>query len=97
MGRTDLKRAEQLAKCRYLGARSTQEGTRAKAEREGDLRAALMAIRELARAFELQGRLVGAFQQDTTGNQMLKLGLFLLPKPRRIDRQTATSPTCIGD
>jgi hypothetical protein len=37
----------------------------AKAEQEGDLRAALLALRELGRAFELQGRLVGAFQPET--------------------------------
>jgi hypothetical protein len=43
----------------------------AKAEREGDLRAALMALRELTRAFELQGRLVGAFQHETAGNQII--------------------------
>ena len=36
-----------------------------KAESEGDLRAALLALRELGRAFELQGRLVGAFQPKT--------------------------------
>jgi len=37
----------------------------AKAEREGDLRAALLAIRELGRALELQGKMVGAFQPKT--------------------------------
>jgi hypothetical protein len=36
-----------------------------KAEQEGDLRAALLALRELGRAFELQGRLVGAFEPKT--------------------------------
>lgn len=36
-----------------------------KAEREGDLRAALLALRELGRAFELQGRLVGLFHPET--------------------------------
>jgi hypothetical protein len=36
-----------------------------KAESEGDLRAALLALRELGRAFELQGRLLGAFQPET--------------------------------
>ncbi len=43
----------------------------AKAEREGDLRAALMALRELGRAFELQGKIIGAFQHETAGNQIV--------------------------
>ena|SRR6266853_3348453 len=36
-----------------------------KAESEGDLRAALLALRELGRAFELQGRMLGAFQPES--------------------------------
>jgi hypothetical protein len=35
-----------------------------KAESEGDLRAALLALRELGRAFELQGRMLGAFEHE---------------------------------
>lgn len=36
-----------------------------KAEQQGDLRAALLACRELARMCELMGRLVGAFHEET--------------------------------
>jgi hypothetical protein len=36
-----------------------------KAEQEGDLRAALLALRELGRAFDLQGRMLGAFQLES--------------------------------
>ncbi len=51
-----------------MKARAIEEEARRlgrKAERAGDLRAALLACRELARICELMGRLVGAFHEDT--------------------------------
>src|SRR6266850_1869211 len=55
--------ASLLKKIHAMEAEAQRLG--AKAEREGDLRAALLAIRELGRALELQGKMVGAFQPKT--------------------------------
>ena len=55
--------ASLLQKIQTIEAEAKRLGK--KAESEGDLRAALLALRELARAFELQGRVLGAFQADT--------------------------------
>lgn len=54
--------ASLLEKIHAMEAEAKRLG--AKAESEGDLRAALLALRELGRAFELQGRMVGAFQPE---------------------------------
>jgi len=51
-----------LEKIRSMEGEARRLG--AKAEQEGDLRAALLALRELGRAFELQGRLLGSFEQE---------------------------------
>ena len=50
----------------------------AKAEQEGDLRAALLALRELGRAFELQGRMVGAFQPEKAPPAGITVNVLML-------------------
>ena len=52
-----------LAKVRAIEDEARRLGR--KAEQQGDLRAALLACREMARMCELMGRLVGAFHEDT--------------------------------
>jgi hypothetical protein len=52
-----------LAKARTIEEEARRLGR--KAEKAGDLRAALLACRELARMCELMGRLVGAFHEET--------------------------------
>ncbi len=49
-----------------------------KAESEGDLRAALLALRELGRAFELQGRMLGAFQPETAPRQIITVNVLVM-------------------
>jgi hypothetical protein len=51
-----------LAKARAIEEEARRLGR--KAEQQGDLRAALLACRELARICELMGRLVGAFHEE---------------------------------
>jgi hypothetical protein len=63
-----------LARVRGIEAEARRLGR--KAEREGDLRAALLALREMARANELLGRLAGAFHQPeprTTRTRMVQI------------------------
>jgi hypothetical protein len=52
-----------LSKARAIENEARRLGR--KAEQQGDLRAALLACRELARMCELMGRLVGAFHEET--------------------------------
>jgi hypothetical protein len=52
-----------LAKARSIEEEARRLGR--KAEKAGDIRAALLACRELARMCELMGRLVGAFHEET--------------------------------
>ena len=49
-----------------------------KAETEGDIRAALLALRELGRAFELQGRMVGAFKTDSASGQVITVNVLVM-------------------
>ncbi|MBZ5641147.1 MAG: hypothetical protein LAO19_00140 [Acidobacteriia bacterium] len=49
-----------------------------KAESAGDLRAALLALRELGRAFELQGRMMGAFQRDSAHGQIITVNVLVI-------------------
>src|SRR5262245_33284374 len=66
--RDDERGISLLDKVHQLQAEAQRLG--AKAEREGDLRAALLALSELGRAFELQGRLVGAFEHEKARGQI---------------------------
>jgi hypothetical protein len=54
-----------------------------KAEQEGDLRAALLALRELGRAFELQGRLLGAFQPERAQPGQITVNVLVMPDSGR--------------
>ncbi len=60
--RSDELGVSLLSKIHAMEAEAQRLGK--KAESEGDLRAALLALRELGRAFELQGRLLGAFGHE---------------------------------
>ncbi len=63
---TDRDRAaDLLGKARDLEREAKRLGE--KAEREGDVRAALLAVREVGRLLELTARLLGLFQREAPG------------------------------
>ena len=64
-----------------------------KAESEGDLRAALLALRELGRAFELQGRMLGSFKPEAAAGQIITVNVLVMPDKRneRLARSTSGS------
>ena len=70
--------ASLLAKIHAMEGEAKRLG--AKAESEGDLRAALLALRELGRAFELQGRVVGAFQAEKAAAAEIKVNVIAFGK-----------------
>jgi hypothetical protein len=69
-----------------------------KAESEGDLRAALLALRELGRAFELQGRLMGVFQPKTAPG-VITVNVLVMGESgdERLARATGDGQTALGE
>lgn len=74
-----------LAKVRAIEDEARRLGR--KAEQQGDLRAALLACRELARMCELMGRLVGAFHEETHAAG-LTVQIMLLKTDGTVEQQT---------
>ena len=68
--------ASLLQKMHQMEAEARRLGK--KAESEGDLRAALMALRELGRAFELQGRMLGAFHQPDKASAGITVNVLVV-------------------
>lgn len=74
-----------LAKVRAIEDEARRLGR--KAEQQGDLRAALLACRELARMCELMGRLVGAFHEETH-SAGLTVQIMLLKADGTVEQRT---------
>lgn len=74
-----------LAKARAIEEEARRLGR--KAEQQGDLRAALLACRELARMCELMGRLVGAFHEETH-SAGLTVQIMLLKADGAVEQRT---------
>jgi len=66
--------ASLLEKIHAMEAEARRLG--AKAEQEGDVRAALLALRELGRAFELQGRMLGSFKSESAPGQIITVNVL---------------------
>jgi hypothetical protein len=81
-----------LAKARAIENEARRLGR--KAEQQGDLRAALLACRELARMCELMGRLVGAFHDDSSAGGIV-VEVKLLMAHGEVERLTL--PTGVND